>query len=79
VTRRAIIRVDLTRIADACGFGVPFMEYVDTRANATKWAEGKLAKGGPAAIEAYKRQKNTASIDGLPAWPAPDPAPDPAA
>jgi hypothetical protein len=69
VTRRAIVRVDVTRVADACGFGVPLMDYVDTRANATKWAEGKLRKDGPAAMDIYKTAKNTASIDGLPAWP----------
>jgi hypothetical protein len=71
-SRRAIIRVDVTRIADACGFGVPLMEHVGERPNSTKWAQGKLAKGGPEAIEDYKITKNTESIDGLPAWPALD-------
>jgi hypothetical protein len=69
-SRRAVIRVDVTRIADACGFGVPLMEQTGQRPNATKWAQGKLAKGGAEAIEDYKITKNTASIDGLPAWPA---------
>src|SRR4051812_26213676 len=69
VTRRAIVSVDITRIADACGFGVPLMDYVDSRSNATKWAEGKLRKDGPEAMDKYKTAKNTASIDGLPAWP----------
>src|SRR4051794_36072966 len=68
-TRRAIVRVDVTRIADACGFGVPLMEHVGERANATKWARGKLRKDGPAAMDIYKTTKNTTSIDGLPAWP----------
>jgi hypothetical protein len=69
--RRAIVRVDVTRISDSCGFGVPLMEHVGERPNAVKWARGKLAKGGPDALEDYKSTKNTASIDGLPAWPAP--------
>jgi hypothetical protein len=69
--RRAIIRVRVTRVADACGFGVPLMDHAGERPNAGQWARGKLAKGGPAAIEDYKGSKNTASIDGLPAWPAP--------
>src|SRR4051794_20212345 len=69
--RRAIVRVRVTRVADACGFGVPRMEHLGERPNATKWARGKLAKGGPAALEDYKKTKNTSSIDGLPAWPAP--------
>jgi hypothetical protein len=69
--RRAIVRVDVTRVADACGFGVPLMDHVGHRPNATKWAHGKLAKGGAAALEDYKATKNAASIDGLPAWPVP--------
>jgi hypothetical protein len=69
-SRRAIVRVRVTRVADACGFGVPLMDHVGERANAAKWARGKLAKGGPGAIEDYKIEKNMASIDGLPAWPA---------
>jgi hypothetical protein len=69
--RRAIVRVHVTRVADACGFGVPLMDHVGERPNAAKWARGKLAKGGPEALEDYKKSKNTASIDGLPAWPAP--------
>jgi hypothetical protein len=68
-TRRAIVRVEVTRIADACGFGVPLMDHVGPRTNATKWAEGKLRKDGPDAMDKYKTAKNTASIDGLPAWP----------
>jgi hypothetical protein len=70
VTRRAIVRVEVTRIADACGFGVPLMEPVGTRDNATKWAHGKLRKDGDDAMDIYKTAKNQESIDGLPAWPA---------
>jgi hypothetical protein len=69
--RRAIVRVHVTRIADSCGFGVPLMEHVGERPNATKWARGMLAKGGPAALDDYKVTKNTSSIDGLAAWPVP--------
>src|SRR3954447_8676401 len=69
--RRAIVRVHVTRVADSCGFGVPVMEHVGERPNATKWARGKLAKGGPTALEDYKVTKNPTSIDGLPAWPVP--------
>jgi hypothetical protein len=70
--RRAIIRVDVTRVADSCGFGVPLMEHVGKRSNAEKWARGKLAKGGPDALVDYKHDKNRHSIDGMPGWsPAP--------
>jgi hypothetical protein len=64
---RCVVRVDVERIADSCGFGVPLMDYVGERPNSRRWAEGKLAKAGPDAIEQYKVEKNTLSIDGLPA------------
>ena len=64
---RTVIRVSVGRIADSCGYGVPLMDFVGTRDNTRRWAQGKLAKGGPAALEAYKAEKNTLSIDGLPA------------
>jgi hypothetical protein len=65
--QRKVIRVDVHRVATACGFGVPLMDYAGERDNARRWAEGKLAQGGPAALEDYKAEKNTTSIDGLPA------------
>jgi hypothetical protein len=64
---RTVVRVDVERVADSCGYGVPLMDYVGERPNSRLWAEGKLAKGGPDAIEQYKVEKNTVSIDGLPA------------
>ena len=65
--RRSVIRVDVQRVADSCGYGVPLMTDEGERPNSRAWAEGKLAKGGPDAIEAYKAQRNAESIDGLPA------------
>ena len=59
---RAIVRVEVTRIADSCGYGVPRYEFVQEREQLAAWAERK----GEAAIEDYKREKNAASIDGLP-------------
>ena len=64
---RTIIRVEVERIADSCGYGVPLMSYVGERPQSRAWAEGKLAKQGPAALEDYKAEKNALSIDGLPA------------
>ena len=69
--RRAVIRIEVTRVADSCGFGVPLMSYEGERANARAWAEGKLAKGGPEALERYVAERNAESIDGLEAVPAP--------
>jgi hypothetical protein len=59
--------VDVTRIADSCGYGVPLMRHEGERPHQALWADKKLRAGGPDAIEAYKAQKNAASIDGLPA------------
>jgi hypothetical protein len=64
---RTVIRVAVDRIADSCGYGVPLMSYVGERPQARAWAERKLAKEGPDALEAYKDAKNATSIDGLPA------------
>jgi hypothetical protein len=62
-----VIRIDVERIADSCGFGVPLMSYEGERPQSRAWAETKLAKEGPAALEDYVAQKNAVSIDGLPA------------
>jgi len=41
---------------------VPFYDYVGERDQLTRWAEVK----GEVALEEYRRQKNSVSIDGLP-------------
>jgi pyridoxamine 5'-phosphate oxidase-like protein len=64
---RAIIQVDLTRIADSCGYGVPVMEFVGPRPQYERWAESKRRKGGEHALDEYMAQHNERSIDGLPA------------
>jgi hypothetical protein len=69
--RRSIVRVDVTRVADACGYGVPLMAYEGERDHGTKWAEKKLRVGGEAEIARYERRKNAVSLDGLPALDAP--------
>lgn len=59
---RAIVRVDVTRISDSCGFAVPLMEFVGDRDQLPKYHEAK----GEAGLEEYRRKKNAASIDDLP-------------
>jgi hypothetical protein len=66
--RRAVIVVEVERIADACGYGVPLMSYEGEREHAEKWAEKKLRVGGESAIDDYMGEKNVESIDGLPAF-----------
>jgi hypothetical protein len=63
VGARSIIRVEVDRISDSCGFGVPLMEFQGERTQLVTWA----AKKGAAGMEVYRRQKNTVSIDGIPA------------
>jgi predicted pyridoxine 5'-phosphate oxidase superfamily flavin-nucleotide-binding protein len=70
--RRAVIVVEVERIADSCGYGVPLMSYEGTRPHMPAWAEKKLRVGGTAAIDAYKAEKNSVSIDGLPALSGPE-------
>lgn len=60
---RAIIRIEVTRISDSCGFGIPILRFEKERAQLSLWAEKKGEDG----LAAYKQQKNATSIDGLPA------------
>jgi hypothetical protein len=62
---RTAIRIDVDRIADSCGYGVPLMSYEGERPQSRLWAERKLAKGGPGALDDYVAEKNAVSIDGL--------------
>ena len=64
---RSIIRIDVERIADSCGFGVPVMSYERERTQYEAWAENKSDE----IIHEYQRSHNAESIDGLPAlrWP----------
>jgi len=60
---RSIIRVDVTRISDSCGYSVPLYEYVEQRKTLENWA----TKQGEEAVNSYQQEKNLRSIDGLPA------------
>jgi predicted pyridoxine 5'-phosphate oxidase superfamily flavin-nucleotide-binding protein len=66
-SRRAVIVVHMTRIADSCGYGVPLMDYVGERPHQAKSSAKRVRVHGPQAYEDYQREKNAASIDGLPA------------
>jgi hypothetical protein len=60
-TTRAIIVVDVTRVSNSCGFGVPLLRYEGERDQHFRWAQKK----GPEGLRAYKQEKNRRSIDGL--------------
>jgi hypothetical protein len=66
-TRRAIVVVHVTRVADSCGYGVPLMDYEGERPHHEAWAAKKQRVGGAGALADYQREKNARSIDGLPA------------
>ena len=65
--RRAIVSVSVDRIADSCGYGVPLMNYKGARPHQELWAAKRLRTGGEDALVEYQREKNSHSIDGLPA------------
>ena len=65
--RRAIVRMEVTRVADSCGYGVPLMSLDGLRPHADAWAEKKVRAGGAEALRDYQREKNSTSLDGLPA------------
>jgi Pyridoxamine 5'-phosphate oxidase len=69
--RRSIVRVEVTRVADSCGYGVPLMAYEAPREHAHKWVEKRVRVHGPGAMAAYQARHNAESIDGLPAIEAP--------
>lgn len=62
---RAVIVVDVERVSDSCGYGVPVMELVGERDLMRLHAQKK----GPAAMADYRAQHNAVSIDGLPGLP----------
>jgi hypothetical protein len=64
---RAIVVVDVDRIADSCGYGVPRMRYEGERPQQMAWIESKL-RNDPNALMDYVAEKNATSIDGLPAF-----------
>lgn len=60
---RAIIKIDVTRISDSCGYSVPRYDHVGERDQLIKWAEVKKSEG----VAAYQQANNLTSLDQLPA------------
>jgi len=65
--QRSIIHVDVERVADSCGYNVPLMEVVGRRPHRELSVAKRLRTGGPEAYVKYMAEKNSVSIDGLPA------------
>lgn len=59
---RQIIVAEVQRVQTSCGFGVPVMGAPARRDQLIHWAERKGDEG----LAAYRREKNSKSIDGIP-------------
>ena len=68
--RRAIVVVDVERIAESCGYGVPLMEQVGEREHFDLSKRKRLRTLGSEGLVAFQAERNAESIDGLPAVPA---------
>ncbi|GAA3807224.1 pyridoxamine 5'-phosphate oxidase family protein [Nocardioides panacisoli] len=67
---RAVVVVDVERISDTCGYGVPLMEYVGER----DLLGPAFARRGEEGSAEYRRNRNQVSLDGLPAFDYDPPA-----
>lgn len=59
---RTIIRIKVSRVADSCGYAVPFYDFVAPREVLDNYSE----KLGPEGLVKYRVKNNRPSIDGLP-------------
>jgi predicted pyridoxine 5'-phosphate oxidase superfamily flavin-nucleotide-binding protein len=59
---RSIIVVEVTRVQDCCGYGVPLFKYEGERTQLEAWARHR----GPERLKEYRAEKNQRSMDGLP-------------
>ncbi|MDA0994721.1 MAG: pyridoxamine 5'-phosphate oxidase family protein [Proteobacteria bacterium] len=59
---RNIIRINVERILDSCGFGVPLYEFKQHRDSLPNY----FANQSQDAISEYRRNRNARSLDGLP-------------
>ena len=65
---RNIICIDVTRIIDSCGYGVPLYEFKSHRDSLPNY----FSQQSEADIWAYRRDRNSESLDGLPGLDFPD-------
>jgi hypothetical protein len=59
---RQIVTATISRVQTSCGYAVPLMEYRQQRDTLVRWADAKGAD-----LPRYRAEKNSRSIDGLPA------------
>jgi hypothetical protein len=64
---RSIVDIEVQRIASSCGYSVPLMEFEGMRPHQDLWVHKRLDRFGPDGVLTYVREKNSTSLDGLPA------------
>jgi hypothetical protein len=65
--RRSIIVVDVARVSDSCGYGVPLMSFEGLRDHHELHTAKALRTLGPASYAKRRKEENAVSLDGLPA------------
>ena len=65
--RRAIVLVEVTRVSDSCGYGVPLMTFEGLRDHHALSTTKKLRTLGQDGYDEFRAESNTVSLDGLPA------------
>ena len=63
IAARAVVVVDVERVSDSCGYGLPLMDEPRERDMLIPTMERR----GPDGVRAYRAERNAVSIDGLPA------------
>ena len=59
---RQVVLLHIDRVQTSCGYGTPLFDYRGERPSLDNWARSK----GEGGLDAYRREKNVVSIDGLP-------------
>jgi hypothetical protein len=62
---RSIIVIDVARVGDSCGYGVPLMTFEGHRPTMDQWSTRK----GPEGIRSYWEEHNVSSLDDLEGLP----------
>lgn len=65
--RRSIIRVEVERISDSCGYGVPLMSFEGPREHHALSSAKKVRTMGLDGYDEFQRSRGASSLDGLPA------------
>ena len=65
--RRSIVLVDVTRISDSCGYGVPLMTFDGHRDHHALSSAKKVRVNGHDGYRQINEERNAQTLDGLPA------------